>query len=56
MSASWIHRSTPAMWTVAHDLATSGSRPLIASMIARCSATVRATASDWVRPRQIRAR
>src|SRR5271167_1845062 len=50
------HCSTPAMCTVAHDLATSGSWATSASRMARCSASVRASAPVWVRPRQTRAR
>src|SRR6185437_10409340 len=50
------HCSTPAMCTVAQDLATSGSCAASASRMARCSASVRAQAPVWVRPRQTRAR
>src|SRR5271169_1686507 len=50
------HCSTPAMCTVAQDLATSGSWAASASRMARCSASVRARAPVWVSPRQTRAR
>jgi len=56
LTASLIQRSTPAMCTVAHERATSGSRATIASRIARCSATDRFTAPVSVSPRQILAR
>src|SRR5690348_8427679 len=49
------HCSTPAMCTVAQDLATSGSCAASASTMARCSASVFARAPVWVRPRQTRA-
>src|SRR6185437_13500515 len=49
------HCSTPAMCTVAQDLATSGSWAASASRMARCSASVLARAPVWVRPRQPRA-
>jgi D-threo-aldose 1-dehydrogenase len=49
------HCSTPAMCTVAQDLAASGSWAASASRMARCSASVRARAPVWVRPRQTRA-
>src|SRR5690349_10928061 len=48
--------STPAMCTVAQDLATSGSCAASASRMARCSASACARAPVWVRPRQTRAR
>jgi glycogen debranching enzyme len=55
-SADFSHSSTPAMWTVAHDLATSGSRAASASRIARCSVSVRWMVPVWVMPRHTRAR
>ena len=47
------HCSTPAMCTVAQDLATSGSCAASAARMARCSASVRAAVPVWVSPRQI---
>jgi len=48
--------STLATCTVAHDLATSGSREMSASRMARCSASLRSVPPPWTTLRQSLAR